>query len=384
MAVAECRGRFRPEVTIDVTVVITNYNTGPYLERCVASMFAQDVGGLSLEVVAVENASFVDQEPHLRAVAAQGARVLRQNENLGHGRGCNRGLAASTGRFVFLANSDTVARPGALAALLECLQADPRIGFVEPRTFIDDDLTFAIHEVTPPSPWATTRTFLSHWSRRLTLRESLAHTRRSLRGWQAAAPLALPHLTGAFLGARREVLQRLGGYDEGYPLFYEDSDLFRRARRLQLRLLLVPQAAVVHYGHRSVAQTWNESLAKARVGRDRYVRSHHGLVARAWDAGLHWAARLAPRATSPPPVPHDLGTLGSPPVFAPANARAPWLLELTIDPTFALTAGHVCTGPQLAVSARTWQSLFPTTYYVRAVDLGTWRVTDAWRFVRSP
>lgn len=372
--------------TDDVSVVITNYNTGPYLERCVASIVAQDLGGRRCEIVVVENASFVDQEPYLTKVEAMGARVLRLPENLGHGAGCNRGVAQTTGPCVFLVNSDTVACPGALAALVACLEARPDAGLVEPRTYFDDDRAFAIPEVPAPTPLRATLAMLGRFSRRVAVRLSLAHARRSLVGWQARTPLGQEHLTGAFLGVRREVLQQLAGYDEGYPLYYEDSDLFARVRRSGRQLLLVPGAEVIHYTHRSVAQIWDQAIAKARIGRARYMRLHHGRMARWWDGCLESVARRLPaRPPRPQPEPVDLGTVEEPPAFeVPASAAGkPWLLELAFDPYCALSAGRLCPHARAAISARTWQSLYPTTYFARALDVESWRVLGAWRFVKQ-
>jgi GT2 family glycosyltransferase len=370
--------------TADVSIVITNYNTGPYLERCVRSIFAQSLGGRRCEIVVVENASFVDQEPHLRAVASQGARVLRLPTNVGHGIGCNRGMAQTTGRFVFFVNSDIVACPGALMALLAVLETRDDAGLVEPRTWFDDDRAFCIPEVPTPTPLAATLDALARFSPRMATALSLRHTRRSLRSWQAKAPLGQAHLTGAFLGARRDVLRDLAGYDESYPLYYEDSDLFARVRRRGLQLLLVPGADVIHYSHRSVAQIWDEAMAKARIGRALYLRRHHGRLAQWWDACLERATRKASaRPSRPQPRPLDLGTLADPPTFeVPASTRS-WLLELALDPYCALSTGRLCTEPRAVISARTWQSLYATTYFLRALDLDTWRVLGAWRFVKA-
>jgi len=369
----------------DVSVVVTNYNTGPYLERCVASVLDQDLGAKRCEVVAVDDASFVDQEPHLRAVEARGARVLRLPRNLGHGGACNAGLAHSSGRFVFFVNSDTVACPRAIAPLVACLETRPEVGFVEPRTFLDDDRTFCIPEVPVPSPAVAIVEMLAHVSPRLSTRLSVRQTRRSHRGWVTRTPLAVPHLTGAFLGVRRETMQRLGGYDADYPLYYEDSDLFVRARRMGLQLLLVPEAEVVHYTHRSVARTWNEAQAKARLGRSRYMRLHHGRARRWLDAWAQRVARaVAGREPHPNPAPVDMGTLTRPPTFAVGPLDGEWLLELALDPYCTLSAGRVCTGPRAEISARTWQSLYPTTYFARALEVARWRVLGAWRFAKAP
>ena len=369
----------------DVSVVITNYNTGPFLGPCVDSVLAQDLGDLKLEVIIVENASFLDQRSYLEQAERRGARVLRLGENHGHGGGCNRGFRASSGRFVFLINSDIVACPGAMAPLVRHLETHADAGFVEPQTYLDDDRAFLIPEILRPSPWEYTLAAIARLSGRCAARLGLRHLRRSLATWRANEPFEVEHLTGAFLGARRDVLAALGGYDEGYPLYYEDSDLFARARRAGWKLVLVPQSKVIHYGHRSVAMIWDEAMAKSRIGRARYMRLHHGRLGRWWDAWLEAFVGVARRLheARPHPAPIDLGTLDGPPRLELSGQARPYLFEIAFDPFFLLSCGRLGQEAPPKISGATWRSLFPTTYYLRALDLDTWKPVAVWTFEKA-
>ncbi|MEZ5967149.1 MAG: glycosyltransferase family 2 protein [Planctomycetota bacterium] len=368
----------------DVSVIVTNYNTGPLLGPCLESLFAQQLDGLRLEVIVVDNASFLDQSRYLAEAERRGARVLRETVNHGHGGGCNRGFATSRGRFVFLINSDVVACRGSLLPLVRHLADHPHTAFVEPRTFIDDDRCFMIPEPPLATPREYTLAAAASVSGRAAHRFGLRQLRHSLAGWRARAPYAQRQLTGAFLGARREVFADLRGYDEGYALYFEDTDLFARVRRRGMALVLVPQAQVIHYGHRSVALIWDEAMRKSRVGRARYLRLHHGVVGRGWDACLDLMVRAARRLHSPQPsrCAIDLGEVASPPRLELADPGGEYLLELAFEPFFLLSCGWLCTGAGPRLSAATWRSLYPTIYHLRALDPVTCRTLATWRFAK--
>jgi hypothetical protein len=213
------------------------------------------------------------------------------------------------------------------------------------------------------------------------MRLGLRHLRLWVDGWRAAEPLAQEHLTGCFLGARREVLEELGGYDEGYPCYYEDSDLFVRARRAGRRLYLLPESEVIHYGHRSVAMIWDEAMKKSRIGRSRYMRLHHGMLASWWDSFLIAFVRAARRLhkARPRPEPVELGTLDTPPRLE-LPAPGPCLFELAFDPFFLLSVGRFDASARPEISRVTWESLLPTDYHLRALDPATLKPVIAWSF----
>jgi hypothetical protein len=271
-------------------------------------------------------------------------------------------------------NADVQARGAALRPLLALLEARPDLAFVEPRAFLDDDATFLLpefFEITAREVWWAAAARFSARGARRAARRRLA---RTLPGWRTEEPRDQSALSGAFLMTRRKTFEELGGFDEGYPLYYEDSDLFRRARARGMGLALQPAAEIVHYAHRSVATVWDEAAAKAAAGRQRYLRAHCGGFAAWLDRtadGL--AGRLHRRR--PPPAPlgpvRDLGVLEGPPELHFSGPGSPHLVELALEPRFVLAAGRFESGPSCRLSTRTWSSLAPGRYFTRAVDLRT-------------
>jgi len=99
--------------------------------------------------------------------------------------------------------------------------------------------------------------------------------RQARRHWEARAPLESHSLSGSLLAIRRDAWKRVGPFDEGFRLFFEETDWLLRARRLRLRSEYVPAAEAVHLYNQSAvregrARLWFEESAR------RFRRLHYG------------------------------------------------------------------------------------------------------------
>lgn len=365
----------------DLSAIVVNFNSGEYLSPCLESLSAEEDGFLSIERLVVDNASTLEQGAFLDRALASGARVIRSPVNLGYGGGCNLGLRETTGRFVLFLNADVKARAGCLRPLVRLLEERDDVAFVEPRTFLDDARTFLIPPFEPLTPRSLAREFARRVSSRAASRLARARVREALPAWLAAEPVELQTLTGAFLMTRRATIRALGGFDEGYPLYFEDSDLFRRARAEGGRLLLAPEAEAIHYAHRSSSTAWEEAMAKQRAGRRRYLRSSAGAWAVALDAVLSAAACALERFLGPSRVARfiDLGERVDEPELVLDGLPGPFLIEIAAEPSFALAAAHFGVGDRFRMPRSTWRSLMRASWYLRALDQGSLSPRGAWR-----
>jgi GT2 family glycosyltransferase len=366
---------------MDISIIIVNFNSGEYLAGCLDSLKAQALDGLEVEHLVVDSRSTVDQATFLEEARMRGARIIAMDRNLGYAGGCNRGLRESSGRFVFFLNADVLAVGDCLGPLIEYLRIHPEAGLIEPRTFLDGACAFIIPEIHDLTRWELFLSGCARVSGRLAHRLSLRRVRRTLRCWQATGPISMRTLSGAFLGTRREVLDRIGVFDEGFPLFYEDTDLFHRMRDGGMQIVLVPEAQAVHLAHRSIATVWNEAMAKMRAGRERFIRKHMGRLTlfmnRMWERMAALSNRIHPPRVHGDPV--DLGEVGAPPEVRWDAPPGPYLLELALDPHFNLAAGHFGEGNSHAFSPETWASLLPGTYYLRALEIANLREAGRWK-----
>jgi GT2 family glycosyltransferase len=175
--------------------------------------------------------------------STDGARVIANERTLGFGANINRGVAATTAPYVVASNPDIEVTPGAIAALAAFADEHPRAGIVAPQ------LRY------PDGRWQPSRrsfpTVGGTLVRRTPLRRVLHPERTQRRHYlldeQPTEPAPSDWFLGAFLLLRREMLEGLGGLDEGYHLYGDDIDLAYRARKAGWERWYVPDAVVIHH-----------------------------------------------------------------------------------------------------------------------------------------
>jgi GT2 family glycosyltransferase len=253
-----------------VSVIVVSHNTREELLQCLASLGQVTV---PLEVVVVDNAS-EDGSADAAERRFPAVRVLRNADNLGFGAANNRGLAETRAPFVLLLNSDAELRPGCLETLVALLRERPRLGIAGPRT-VEADGAVQVSFGPELTPWR-------EWRQR---RLVMGVKRRDPAALQAAAAAAAREhepawVSASCLLARREALQAVGGFDEGYFLYEEDVDLCRRVRRAGWSVLFTPAAEVIHHLGRSVARDPERARFEYQRSHLRYYARHNGRLAR--------------------------------------------------------------------------------------------------------
>ena len=242
---------------MSVAGVVVVHEPGPELERCLATLAPQVD-----ELVVISNLG-----RHLQTPTS--ARLIPNLHPAGFAANANRGIAETQAPFVVLANPDTEAAPDAVAKLRDFAEARPRLGIAGPELRHPDGSLNPSRRRFP--------TVSGTIARRTPLRRVLGGTQRAHYGLdeQPHEPVEADWLLGAFLFLRREMLDELSGFDEGFRLYGEDIDLQYRAMRAGWERWYVP-AAVVRHEHQ--AETDRRWLTRRTLwhwaGIIRFVRKH--------------------------------------------------------------------------------------------------------------
>lgn len=270
------------EAAARAAIVTVSYNSGDVLPAFLASVPAASTDVVPV-VVADNDSADADA---LRAVTeAAGARFLALGENRGYGGAVNRAVATldPAVRWVLVSNPDVVLEPGALDRLVATAESDPGIGATGPRLLEPTGEVYPSARLVP-----SLRTGLGHavfanvwpgnpWTRRY--RQDGEHDGQRDAGW----------LSGACVLVRRDVLDRLGGFDEGYFMYFEDVDLGWRIGRLGLRNVYEPAATATHIGG-TATQGSSERMRRA------HHESAYRFLARKYPSWWLWPLRLVLRA----------------------------------------------------------------------------------------
>jgi len=375
----------------DLSAIIVNYNSADYCLRCVESLRAQSfrVDGVegTMEIIVLDNGSRPEDRVRLETVESLGARLVFTGENLGYGPANNLGVEMATGRFIYILNPDVKVLPGAIDAMLGVLASRPQVAGVGPTTWMDDDRTLWHPPNDVPTRWYRTLQALANLALPFGLLNARIRSRRALRHWTRKEPSRVSLLSGASFITTRRVIERIGLFDPDFPLYFEDTDWFTRARMLGYQLVHVPAAEVVHYFSRSALQDYATAMEKARRSEAYYYRKYFGPRGESWVRRLNtWVGRAIerhPEGYRLGPC-TDLGRVASAPTFSVAgHADVELLGEIAGNPLFTLAAGTLVTGGEWRLSDSMWEQLWDGIYYCRLVDPRSLRTLRTWSFQKN-
>jgi N-acetylglucosaminyl-diphospho-decaprenol L-rhamnosyltransferase len=221
----------------EVAVVIVNYDTGEWLERCLRSL-QRSRGDVRVDVVVVDNAS---HDGSADGAEELGARLIRNATNRWLSPAWNQGAAATHSPYVLFLNPDTEWTSGTLADLVEVARRHPRAGLVGPLLRNVDGTIYPSGRRFPSLVDAVGHAFLSPFSR------NNRFTRRyELDGWDRSTEREVDWVSGAAMLFPRAAFDSVGGFDEGFPLYGEEMDIAMRLRAHGWTALFTPVAEVVH------------------------------------------------------------------------------------------------------------------------------------------
>jgi N-acetylglucosaminyl-diphospho-decaprenol L-rhamnosyltransferase len=241
----------------DLAVVVVNYNTGDYLARCLRSAF-EAAGDARLEVVVVDNDSRDGSVE--RALEGNGrARLIRNGSNRGFAAAANQGIRATTAPFVLLLNPDAEIVAGTLGGFLKIARERPRAGVIGPVIKDPDGSVYPSARRIPSFGTALGHAFLSpfipgnRFSRTYTMAE-----------WDRRTERRVQWVSGSCCLLRREALEEVGLFDEGYWLYVEDVDLCTRLHGAGWEVRFCPELEVAHVGGISTSGSKRMTLEHSR------------------------------------------------------------------------------------------------------------------------
>jgi N-acetylglucosaminyl-diphospho-decaprenol L-rhamnosyltransferase len=252
---------------LDVSVIVVSWNTRDLMMDCLASLPAA-LGTLQADVWVVDNASSDDTVAAIRE-HYPAVQLIANERNVGFAAGANRGIGASTGRYVLLLNSDTLPQPGSIEQMVQFSDGRPQAAVVGPM-LVHPDGSFQGSFADFPSLWNEFLS-ISGLGRRLFFRDypgyGPSHARVARR---------VDYVPGAAMLVGRAAFERVGLLDEGYFMYSDDTDFCLRIARAGGEVWFTPDARVVHHQGQSTHQVSFAMLQAVHRSKVRFFRKHHG------------------------------------------------------------------------------------------------------------
>jgi GT2 family glycosyltransferase len=235
-------------------VAVVNWNGGADLLDCLAGLCAQRRP--AAEIVLIDNGS-TDGSADAATARYPGLRRIDRPDNPGYGAAANTAAAATRGDPLVVLNPDVVLDPDWLSVVVEAFEADHRLGVAGSKLLFPDG----------PVQHAGG---LLH--RPLMLADHRGYRQPDDGG--ESEPIDVEYVSGAAIGVRRAAFEAIGGFDERFFLYFEETDLCWRARAAGWRVRYLPRARGVH---RESAVTVRESALYYQGyhrGRIRFALKH--------------------------------------------------------------------------------------------------------------
>lgn len=261
----------------EISTVIVNFNAGDLLRECVDSLLRCPI---HIEIIVIDNAS---KDHSLDAlVGLPRVKIIRNTSNLGFATACNQGVKNSCAPILLFLNPDCKFKPGALANLVNIMRKGQQVGMVGGLLLNLDETEQPGGRRAIPTPWRSfVRAFgLSRFSDRW---PGLFYDFHMHKQPLPEKPVEVEAISGACMMVRRDVMQDVGEWDEGYFLHCEDLDWCMRFRQKGWKILFVPNAKITHAlgacgKDRKLFVEWHKHKGMIRFYRKFFQRQYPGVL----------------------------------------------------------------------------------------------------------
>ena len=255
-----------------VHVIVLNWNGWIDTSACLSSL--EHLNYKNYQVIVVDNGSTDDSASRLR-MQFPAVEIVETDKNLGFAGGCNVGIRRALDQgadFIWLLNNDTTVDSSALKALVDKAETNPRIGVVGSAIYFMDD---------PQRIQAWGGGYISWW------------LGRSAHFLKPVDDDRLEFITGASILLSRRAVDEIGGFDEGFFMYWEDADYCFRLRAAGWRLAVADQSRVWHRTPASLGKGSVQSYQYFNASASRFFEKHAPIPL--FSFWLGFALRIAKR-----------------------------------------------------------------------------------------
>jgi len=264
---------------MELSILIVNWNTRQLLQECLLSIYSS-VKHVPFEVIVVDNDSR-DGSVEMVKGNFPNTRLIENRENAGFARGNNQAYRISNGRIVGLLNPDTIVYPDTFEKMVNYLDAHQGVGAVSCK-FLNPDGSmqreFFRRFPTIKSIFFRYTSLGQRLNQRFFRGKALDAFFYKEKAFSVTETIEQPG--AACLVMRRSLIEKIGLFDEQFPIFFNDVDLCKRIWDEGYEIHVLSDTHITHYGGGSLRKISREVRSTlAADGIFRYFKKHHGTLA---------------------------------------------------------------------------------------------------------
>lgn len=256
-----------------VSVIFVTHKEDPELLVSLKTVTQDQKGKKNpAEVIVVDNNAQARLKPVLKKKFPT-VRYVNSGANIGFGPANNVGAKAARGKYFFFLNPDTEMVSGAIEALADFLDENPRVGVVAPTLFDREGQRYpdqGTGQLNPLTGLASHSILHTLWP------NNPIATQYFGRGRDLTQPQQVAVVPGTALMVRRSVYEKVGGFDERFFIYFEENDLCRRIAQAGWQMWIIPTAQIRHIWHAATtAAKYNRIFRESRF---KYFEKYYGVV----------------------------------------------------------------------------------------------------------
>lgn len=224
---------------VDVSIIIVNYNTSALTTQCISSIYASKIT-VSYEIILVDNAS-IDNTVNVVQNRFPDVRIIKNKENFGFGKANNIGAQQANGEYLFLLNSDTILSSDIITPMLHFLSLNVDVaacgcnltngagkpavsyGHFPTYTQVFSDIGFY-------------KLYKNYYKKKLSIALKV----------EEKDVFYVDYICGADILIRKNIFDKLAGFDEIFFMYYEETDLFYRLKEFGFKSAILPYLSLTH------------------------------------------------------------------------------------------------------------------------------------------
>ncbi|MCX6149376.1 MAG: glycosyltransferase [Ignavibacteriales bacterium] len=254
---------------IDLSIIIVNYNVKEFLQNLLGSIH-KSAKNIATEIIVVDNSSDDGSVESIKEKFPD-VKLIANKENVGFGVANNQGLKIAKGRLILLLNPDTIVQEDTFQKLIEFFNNTPDAGLAGCKIINSDGSLQLACRRSFPGPWTS---FCKVTGLSKLFPKSRLFSRYNLTYLDENKTYEVDAISGAFMMFRREVYEKVGGFDPQFFMYGEDLDLCYRTQKAGYKVYYVHSTQIIHYKGES---TKRSSLDETKVFYDAmhlFVKKH--------------------------------------------------------------------------------------------------------------
>jgi len=239
------------KLEIDVSIIIVNYNSTELLKNCLDSV-EKYTTGINFEIVVVDNNSITGDIDEISDNQNK-ITLIKNDVNKGFGAANNQGVKVAKGKYVLLLNNDTILFENSIKKVFdfaESLEGNEIIGC----KLLNEDKSVQKSVYDLPN---LLNVFTSNFFLYLLFPKSKYFNKYHLMNKGIDNITEVDVVTGAFLFMSRKTFEALGGFDERFFFYMDETDLCYRHKKNNGRVIYFPETSIIHLKGKSAGgESW--------------------------------------------------------------------------------------------------------------------------------